>query len=458
MTALERRHRRPGLRVVVSDFVDPDGATERPFTWEPALRRLAARHDVIVVEVLDPRELELPDLGLVVLRDPESRTGARGPHDTGAPTALRRAGGPPPGGRRRRRAFHRCRSRHRAHRLRLGARPRPLHPVPAPHAPRSPKGSLMDLLAPLWLLLLLPLRGPCRHLCRPAATQTQVCRPLRCAPAARQGAPEQPGWRRHAPAAAFLLALSALALATARPVIDVRVPHERATVIVAIDVSRSMEATDVEPNRMDAATQAPRGVHREPPGDLQRRAGDLLGVHLGARHAHDRPRVRGRGPRRPPDGQQHGDRRGGLHLAGPGGLDGQGDDCVDVPARVVLLSDGTNTTGSQPGRGSDGGDRGGRAGVHDRVRHAGGHRRDPGPDGAGPCRRRLACRASPKARAGRPTPPRAGTSSPRSMRTSARPSGGAPSHARSRPISRPSASSSSMAAGAMSLRWFARLP
>ncbi|KGN33245.1 hypothetical protein N802_14460 [Knoellia sinensis KCTC 19936] len=72
ITALERRHRRPGLRVIVSDFIDPDGATDRPFTWEPALRRLCSRHDVIVMEVLDPREMELPDLGLVVLRDPES--------------------------------------------------------------------------------------------------------------------------------------------------------------------------------------------------------------------------------------------------------------------------------------------------------------------------------------------------------------------------------------------------
>ncbi len=72
ISALERRQRRPGLRVVVSDFVEPDGAAERPFGWEQALRRLCARHDVLVVEVLDPRELELPDLGLVVLRDPET--------------------------------------------------------------------------------------------------------------------------------------------------------------------------------------------------------------------------------------------------------------------------------------------------------------------------------------------------------------------------------------------------
>ncbi|NNM45466.1 DUF58 domain-containing protein [Knoellia koreensis] len=70
--ALERRQRRSGLRVVVSDFVEPDGDTDRPLRWEPALRRLAARHDVVVVEISDPRELELPDLGHLVLTDPET--------------------------------------------------------------------------------------------------------------------------------------------------------------------------------------------------------------------------------------------------------------------------------------------------------------------------------------------------------------------------------------------------
>ena len=65
-----RRHR--GLRVVVSDFIEPDGTVTRPFSWEPELRRMGAHHDVIVVEVLDPRELELPDVGPVVLVDPET--------------------------------------------------------------------------------------------------------------------------------------------------------------------------------------------------------------------------------------------------------------------------------------------------------------------------------------------------------------------------------------------------
>lgn len=72
LDALGARHRRPGVRVVVTDFVEPDGRTERPYAWERPLRRLALRHEVLVVEVLDPRELELPDVGPVVLVDPET--------------------------------------------------------------------------------------------------------------------------------------------------------------------------------------------------------------------------------------------------------------------------------------------------------------------------------------------------------------------------------------------------
>ena len=50
---------------MVSDFL---GSTD----WERPLRAIAARHDVLAVEVLDPRDLELPDVGDVVLHDPES--------------------------------------------------------------------------------------------------------------------------------------------------------------------------------------------------------------------------------------------------------------------------------------------------------------------------------------------------------------------------------------------------
>ena len=62
---LARRNRRRGLAVVVSDF---PGTGE----WVPPLRSVAARHEALAVEVLDPRELELPDVGLLVVSDPET--------------------------------------------------------------------------------------------------------------------------------------------------------------------------------------------------------------------------------------------------------------------------------------------------------------------------------------------------------------------------------------------------
>ncbi|MGB3484232.1 MAG: DUF58 domain-containing protein [Mycobacterium sp.] len=72
VTAVSSRRGGPGLRVVVSDFLDPGGVSEAPFDWQSPLRRLSARHDVIVIEILDPRELNLPDIGAVTFVDPES--------------------------------------------------------------------------------------------------------------------------------------------------------------------------------------------------------------------------------------------------------------------------------------------------------------------------------------------------------------------------------------------------
>ncbi|MGH3682720.1 MAG: VWA domain-containing protein [Natronosporangium sp.] len=82
----------------------------------------------------------------------------------------------------------------------------------------------------------------------------------------RQIAPAGLGWRRHAAAAAFLLALVALSTAMARPAVDRQEPVERATIILAVDVSLSMEAEDVAPTRLEAAQQAAVGfVEQLPP-------------------------------------------------------------------------------------------------------------------------------------------------------------------------------------------------
>lgn len=69
-------------------------------------------------------------------------------------------------------------------------------------------------------------------------------------------APRRPGWRRHVPATAFLLALGFMVTAFAQPARPIKVPRERATIVMAIDVSLSMEATDVVPTRIVAAQEA----------------------------------------------------------------------------------------------------------------------------------------------------------------------------------------------------------
>ncbi|MDO3687278.1 DUF58 domain-containing protein [Micromonospora sp. C28ISP2-4] len=58
--------RRRGVAVVISDFLAP------PQQWGRPLRKLRVRHDVLAVEVVDPRELELPDVGVLPVVDPES--------------------------------------------------------------------------------------------------------------------------------------------------------------------------------------------------------------------------------------------------------------------------------------------------------------------------------------------------------------------------------------------------
>jgi uncharacterized protein (DUF58 family) len=63
--ALRRPERRRGMAVIISDFLGP-------ITWMRPLRAIAARHEMLAIEILDPRDVELPDIGDVVLQDAES--------------------------------------------------------------------------------------------------------------------------------------------------------------------------------------------------------------------------------------------------------------------------------------------------------------------------------------------------------------------------------------------------
>ena len=75
-------------------------------------------------------------------------------------------------------------------------------------------------------------------------------------------APRRPSWRRHLPPVLYLGAIAALLIGLARPTMVVQVPREDATVILTMDVSGSMRATDVSPTRLDAARASALVVHR----------------------------------------------------------------------------------------------------------------------------------------------------------------------------------------------------
>jgi Ca-activated chloride channel homolog len=170
-----------------------------------------------------------------------------------------------------------------------------------------------------------------------------------------------PGWRRHLPPLLFLLALTALTVAIARPHVDVDVAKEEATVMMTLDSSGSMQATDVTPNRLDAARNAAKGftnrlpekfrlglvtfsnvaqllvpptTDREPVrgglDSLQAEGGTAIGTALETSLTTLQPVIEQNQRRR-----EREQREGRTARRAP-------------PAVVVLLSDGYSTTGPEP--------------------------------------------------------------------------------------------------------------
>lgn len=73
------------------------------------------------------------------------------------------------------------------------------------------------------------------------------------------------GWRRHVPPLLFLLGLAALLVAAARPLAVLQLPSQQQTIILAMDVSGSMRATDVQPDRLTAAQNAAKAFIKDLP-------------------------------------------------------------------------------------------------------------------------------------------------------------------------------------------------
>jgi Ca-activated chloride channel family protein len=158
----------------------------------------------------------------------------------------------------------------------------------------------------------------------------------------------RPGWRRHLPAALLLLALAALILAIARPQRSVAAPQRAATVVLVNDVSGSMRADDVEPDRLTAAVESAKVLLDKTPKNFR------LGLVTFSDYAQqlvaptmDRGAVTGALERMEADGgTAMGDGLArGLQSAQTPVPTQDGKGTRKLPAIIVLLSDGKNTLG-----------------------------------------------------------------------------------------------------------------
>ncbi len=154
-------------------------------------------------------------------------------------------------------------------------------------------------------------------------------------------------WRRHVPPALFLVALAVLVAALARPQRTVAVPIERASVVLVMDSSRSMLATDVEPSRIEAAQEAGRSFLDRVPDPLR----------VGTVAFSDRPHSIS------PLSDDHGEAEAAIDALNADGGTATGDALASAltllrseregrrrpaPAAIVLLSDGATTRGRDP--------------------------------------------------------------------------------------------------------------
>lgn len=160
--------------------------------------------------------------------------------------------------------------------------------------------------------------------------------------------PKQSSWRRHVAVAATLLSLGALTFAWARPEGVEKVPRERATIVVVIDVSRSMAAKDVEPDRLGAAKKAATEFILTLPAEF-----NVAVVALSGQPEIRLPPTTDRGAAQRIIAQLELQDATAIGTAIDRGLEAvkqapPGPDDTPAPAAMVLLSDGQNTEGPAP--------------------------------------------------------------------------------------------------------------
>ncbi len=193
--------------------------------------------------------------------------------------------------------------------------------------------------------------------------------------------PHRPAWRRHLPAALYMGALGALLVSLARPQALVPVPKEQATVVMVMDTSGSMAATDVQPNRLNAARSAGKTFLDQLPTQFRVAVVSFAStarIHVrpttdrvAAREALDRLRADGgtamgdgllraleltqeapssdADPQRPPPsrGSSARARTATTPFPTPAAAGGPGaDESERLPAAILLLSDGASTAGA----------------------------------------------------------------------------------------------------------------
>jgi Ca-activated chloride channel homolog len=207
----------------------------------------------------------------------------------------------------------------------------------------------MTFLSPIWLVTLLPVAALALAYVMVQRRRHRYAVRFASLPMLERVIPRRPGWRRHVPATLVLVALTVLGLAAARPEVALRVPFDRATVVVAIDTSGSMGATDVPPTRLEAAKAAAEAFVEDLPDTVNVGVVSFAGsssVLAAPTTDHDQVQRQIRG----------------LDLSGGGTAIGEAvfssleevermaaeAEGEPVPTRVVVLSDGANTAGRSP--------------------------------------------------------------------------------------------------------------